>query len=181
MQLFDAKKHLTLWIADAKDGNVRAQRHIYDALADKMYAVCLRYADNAEDAQDILQDGFVTLFGKLDTYSGEGSFEGWARKIFVNTALMALRKNSVLKEASDVEEAFNVSSEDPSALSKIGYKDLLKMIEELPSGARTVFNLYAVEGFSHKEIAEMLGITEVGSRTQYMRARAVLQDKIKRR
>lgn len=181
MQLFDAKKHLTLWVQEAKDGSARAQRQIYNALADKMYAVCLRYADNAQDAQDMLQDGFVTLFGKLDTYSGEGSFEGWARKIFVNTALMALRKNSVLKEAADVEEAFNVSASDPSAISKVGYKDLLKMIAELPQGSRTVFNLYAIEGYSHKEIAEMLGITEVGSRTQYMRARAVLQEKISNR
>lgn len=85
-----------------------------------------------ESAEDVLQDGFVTLFAKLDTYSGEGSFEGWARKIFVNTALMSLRKNDVLKDSTDVDTAWNISSDSPTAIQQIGFKELTRMIAELP-------------------------------------------------
>ena len=106
MQLFGDNSHLNTWtIEKAKEGDRRAQKAIYDALSAKMFPVCLRYMGEREAAEDILQDGFVTLFSKLDTFSGDGSFEGWARKIFVNTALMSLRKNDVLKESDDVEEA----------------------------------------------------------------------------
>ena len=131
-----------------------------------------------ESAEDVLQDGFVTLFAKLDTFSGEGSFEGWARKIFVNTALMSLRKNDVLKESTDVDTAWNVSSDSPSAIQQIGYKELTRMIAELPPGFRTVFNMYVVEGYSHADIAAALGISETTSRSQLLRARAMLQAKI---
>ena len=131
-----------------------------------------------ESAEDVLQDGFVTLFAKFDTFSGEGSFEGWARKIFVNTALMSLRKNDVLKESTDVDTAWNVSSDSPSAIQQIGYKELTRMIAELPPGFRTVFNMYVVEGYSHADIAAALGISETTSRSQLLRARAMLQAKI---
>ena len=143
-----------------------------------MFAVCLRYMSDRESAEDVLQDGFVTLFAKLDTFSGEGSFEGWARKIFVNTALMSLRKNDVLKESTDVDTAWNVSSDSPSAIQQIGYKELTRMIAELPPGFRTVFNMYVVEGYSHADIAAALGISETTSRSQLLRARAMLQAKI---
>ena len=146
-----------------------------------MFAVCLRYMGDRESAEDILQDGFVSLFAKLDTFSGDGSFEGWARKIFVNTALMSLRKKDVLKGSEDVDAAWDVSSDAPSAIQDIGYQDLMDMVASLPTGFRTVFNMYAVEGYSHKEIAETLGISEVTSRSQLLRARALLQSKIKDR
>ena len=182
MQLFENKSHLNTWTVDkAKEGDRRSQKAIYDALADKMYAICLRYMGDRQTAEDVLQDGFVTLFSKLDTYTGDGSFEGWARKIFVNTALMSLRKNDVLKESDDVDSARAVTSEAPSAIQNIGYKELGRMIAELPAGFRTVFNMYVVEGYSHQEIAEALGISVVTSRSQLLRARAILQSKIKER
>ena len=184
MQLFKDKKHLnsreTEWIEGAKRGDRRSQKAIYDLLSAKMFAVCLRYMGDRDAAEDILQDGFVTLFSKLDSYSGEGSFEGWARKIFVNTALMSLRKKDVLKNTEDVDAAWNITSDDPTAIQRIGYKDLLKMIAVLPPGFfRTVFNMYVIEGYSHKEIAESLEISETTSRSQLQRARVLLQTKIK--
>ena len=183
MQLFKDKTHLntreTEWIEGAKRGDRRSQKTIYDLLSAKMFAVCLRYMGDRDAAEDILQDGFVTLFSKLDSYSGEGSFEGWARKIFVNTALMSLRKKDALKMSEDVSVAWNITSDDPTAIQRIGYNDLLKMITALPPGFRTVFNMYVIEGFSHKEIAEALGISETTSRSQLQRARTLLQTKIK--
>jgi len=131
-------------------------------------------------AEDILQDGFITLFSKLDSYSGEGSFEGWARKIFVNTALMSLRKTDALKLSGDLEEAGNLSSDISTQIQNIGYKEIMKIVMKLPDGYRTVFNMFVVEGFSHKEIAQALNISEVTSRSQLQRARMILQEKIKK-
>ena len=181
MQRSCPKMHLNVQelISRSKENDRKAQQGLFDFLAPKMFAVCLRYVGDRDTAQDILQDGFITLFAKLDTYGGEGSFEGWARKIFVNTALMYLRKTDALKLSTDIEEARRLSSDDPSALQKIGYQELLRLIAELPPGFRTVFNMYVVEGYSHKEIGEALGISEVTSRSQLQRARKMLQDKIK--
>ncbi len=195
MQLFGSKAHLKNReretgkagnvigpdvIELCKDGDRMAQKTVYDSLSSKMYAVCMRYmGGDREAAADILQDGFVTLFTKLDSYSGEGSFEGWARKIFVNTALMSLRKKDVLKQSEDVDAAWDISGDDPTPIQNIGYQELCKMIAALPPGFRTVFNMYVVEGFSHKEIAEALEISETTSRSQLQRARALLQNKIK--
>ncbi len=159
-------------------GDRKAQRKLYEQLAPKMFPVCLRYMNNREMAEDVMQDGFVTLFSKLDSYSGTGSFEGWARKIFVNTALMQLRRNDVLKESDNLDDAWDIGSPDPSAIQEIGHKELLELIAELPPGFRTVFNMYVIEGFSHKEIADELGISENTSRSQLQRARVILQKKI---
>jgi len=192
MQLFGKSKHLNTregqgeskdilqLVAKAAEGDRKAQKAIYDSLSGKMYAVCLRYMADRESALDVLQDAFVTLFTKLESFSGEGSFEGWARKIFVNTALMSLRKRDILKQTEDVEAAWNVPATDAGAIQSIGYSELLKLISELPPGFRTVFNMYVLEGYSHKEIAECLGISEVTSRSQLQRARALLQTKIKK-
>lgn len=185
MQLFGNKKHLDTreadWIEGAKKGERRSQKAIYDMLSAKMMAVCMRYMGDKDSAEDVLQDGFVTLFSKIDSYSGAGSFEGWARKIFVNTALMSLRKKDALKDSEDVDAARGIVSEEPSAIQKIGYKDLIAMIAALPPGFRTVFNMYVLEGYSHKEIAKELGISETTSRSQLQRARLLLQSKIKER
>ena len=132
-------------------------------------------------AEDILQDGFITLFTRLRDYKGEGSFEGWARKIFVNTALMSLRKKDALKMSEELESVRGMKDELPSQNQNIGYKELMKLVMELPPGFRTVFNMYAIEGYSHKEISDMLGISETTSRTQLSRARVWLQNKIKER
>ena len=163
----------------ARKGDRAAQRTIYERLAPKMFPICIRYMGDRAIAEDVLQDGFVTLFSKLDTFSGEGSFEGWARKIFVNTALMSLRKSDVLKESDDIDSAWDVSSDSPTVFEYLGYEELMMMIAALPSGFRTVFNMYVIEGYSHKEIGEALGISENTSRSQLQRARIILQNKIK--
>ena len=160
-------------------GDRSAQKVIYDRLAPRMFPVCIRYVGDRELAQDILQDGVVTLFTRLDTYKGEGSFEGWARKIFVTTALMELRKKDALKMSEDLEVVRGMKTETTTQLQNIGYKDLMSVITQLPPGFRTVFNMYAIEGYSHKEIGEILGISETTSRTQLSRARIWLQNKLK--
>ena len=160
-------------------GDRAAQRVLYDQLASRMFPVCIRYVADRQVAQDILQEGFITLFSKLASYKGNGSFEGWARKIFVNTALMYLRKKDALKMSDDLENARGLSTDITSQMQNIGYKELMKLITALPPGFRTVFNMYVVEGYSHKEIAELLNITETTSRTQLSRARVWLQSKIK--
>ena len=132
-----------------------------------------------ETAEDVLQEGFITLFTKLDSFSGKGSFEGWARKIFVNSALMHLRKNDALSGSEDIEEARSISATTVSPVENLGYKELLKLIAALPDSLRTVFNMYVIEGYSHKEIAESLGFEEVTSRSKLQRARARLQEMIK--
>lgn len=179
MQHFGQKVHLDV-IKDCLEGNVSAQKQLFDMLAPGMMAVCIRYMGEREAAKDVLQDGFITLFSKLDEYSARGPFEGWARKIFVNTALMALRKKDMLKESTSLEDAFGVAEESPSVSENLARQQLMKMIAELPPGYRTVFNLYAIEGFSHKEIAGMTGISEATSRSQLQRARMLLQAKLKK-
>ena len=194
MQLFGNKLHLNSQkqpedpegssgyaslIEGCKSGSRLSQKALYDALSRKMFAVCLRYMGDRDAAEDVLQDGFVTLFSKLESFSGAGSFEGWARKIFVNTALMSLRRKDVLRNTEEVDAAFGLSEDSPTPVQQIGYRELMKLVSELPPGFRTVFNMYVIEGYSHKEIAEALGISEVTSRTQLQRARTLLQGKIK--
>ena len=160
-------------------GDRAAQKVLYDRLAPRMFPVCIRYVGDREQAEDILQEGFITLFTRLDTYKGDGSFEGWARKIFVTTALMELRRKDALKMSDDLETVRGMKTETVTQLQSIGYKDLMKLITQLPPGFRTVFNMYAIEGYSHKEIGEILGISETTSRTQLRRARLWLQNRIK--
>ena len=146
-----------------------------------MFPLCIRYVSDRSLAEDILQEGFITLFTRLESYKGEGSFEGWARRIFVTTALMSLRKKDALKMSEDLEAARGLKTETSSQVQNIGYKELMELIMTLPPGFRTVFNMYAIEGYSHKEIAQMRGLTETTSRTQLSRARIWLQEKIKKR
>ena len=119
------------------------------------------------------------MFTRLGSYKGDGSFEGWARKIFVNTALMNLRRKDALKMSEELDTVRGMKADLPSQGQNIGYKELMKLVMELPAGFRTVFNMHAIEGYSHKEISEMLGISEITSRTQLSRARTWLQNKIK--
>lgn len=166
-------------IETCRKGDRAAQKVLYDRLAPQMFALCVRYVGDRELAADMLQEGFITLFTRLDSYKGEGSFEGWARKIFVTTALMELRRKDALKMTEDLEVVRGMKAEVTSQLQHIGYKDLMKLITQLPPGFRTVFNMYAIEGYSHKDIGDILGISETTSRTQLSRARAWLQNKIK--
>ena len=166
-------------IESCRKGNRVAQKVMYDRLAPRMFPVCIRYVGDRTVAEDILQDGFITLFTRLDSYKGDGSFEGWARKIFVTTALMSLRKKDALKMSDELDMAKGMTADTSSQLQNIGYKDLMKLVTSLPPGFRTVFNMYAIEGYSHKEISDILGISETTSRTQLSRARLWLQNKIK--
>lgn len=160
-------------------GDRVSQKAIYDRLAPRMLPLCMRYVGERNQAEDILQDGFLTLFTQLQNFKGEGSFDGWARKIFVNTALMSLRKKDALKVSEELDVVRGMKADMPSQSQNIGYKELMKLVMQLPAGFRTVFNMNVIEGYSHKEIGEMLGISETTSRTQLSRARTWLQNKIK--
>ncbi|MDE5732938.1 MAG: sigma-70 family RNA polymerase sigma factor [Bacteroidales bacterium] len=146
-----------------------------------MFPICMRYIGDRVLAEDVLQDGFITLFTRLESYKGEGSFEGWARKIFVTTALMNLRKKDALKMSDELDLARGMKAETMSQTQAMNYKELMALVMGMPPGFRAVFNMYAIEGYSHKEIGVMLGISETTSRTQFSRARAWLQNKIKER
>jgi RNA polymerase sigma factor (sigma-70 family) len=159
-------------------GDSRMQEALYNRFAPKMYAVCLRYSNNADDAQDLLQEGFVKIFKNLDRFRAEGSFEGWVRRVFVNTSIEHYRRKVNLVSASDREEAY-IEDHSSNALDKLAEKDIIKLVQELSPGYRAVFNMYAIEGYSHKEIGAILGISEGTSKSQLARAKGILQKKVK--
>lgn len=165
-------------IEGCRKGNRKAQKELYEMYSRKMMGVCLRYVSDRETARDLLQDGFVKVFTSLTSYSGTGSFEGWMRKIFVNNALEYLRKSDVLRDATDLSNTAELAQPDSSVISQMSAAELMQIVNELPIGFRTVFNLFAIEGYSHKEIGEMLRITESTSRSQYTRAKQLLQRRI---
>jgi len=172
------KNSLESLIEGCRRSDSKAQRELYEILAPRMFAVCRRYVKDKEQAEDVLQDGFVTLFEKISTFKGDGSFEGWARKIFVNTALMQLRRNDALKFSDSIEDSQAVQMMPSETLEQIGAEEITDLIKTMPDGFRAVFNLYVIEGYTHEEIAEMLSITEGGSRSQLSRARAWLRNKL---
>lgn len=152
----------------------KAQRELYQLMASKMLAVCLRYVKDRSEAEAVMVGGFFKVFEKISQFSGEGSFEGWVRRIMVNESLIYLRSHKPAFMMVDAAEAGKeVSYED--AEQHLRAEDLLSMVQKLPDGYRTVFNLYAIEGYSHKEIATQLGITESTSKSQLSRARNLLQ------
>jgi RNA polymerase sigma factor (sigma-70 family) len=165
-------------VNDCVKGSQRAQKTLFEKFAPKMLAVCQRYAKNTEEAEDILQDGFVKVFMKLKDFKQEGSLEGWIRRIMVNTALDQIRKNGRFLGDTDVDAVgYKLDSNDFIAENLMA-EDLMKLIRSLPDGYRTVFNLFAIEGYSHAEIGEMLGVTESTSKSQYSRARAHLREQL---
>jgi RNA polymerase sigma factor (sigma-70 family) len=167
-------------IKGCKAGDRQSQKALYTRFSAKMYGVCLRYSKNREEAEDLLQDGFVKVFHNIQQYAGAGSFEGWIRRIMVNTALEFLRRKKLEFSSFDVLDVEDSSFENaPEAFSKIALNDLLTFIQQMPRGYQTVFNLFAIEGYSHKEIGEMLNISEGTSRSQLARARQILQEKLK--
>ncbi len=161
------------------EGDRRMQEELYRRLSPRMYAVCLRYAGNAEEAEDILQEGFIKVFKKLDSYRGEGSFEGWVRRVFVNTAIEHFRRKRYLQPVTEKEEN-TIEGKSLSALDELGEKDILELVQQLSPGYRTVFNMYVVEGYTHKEIGDLLGISEGTSKSQLSRAKVILQDMVKK-
>ena len=158
-------------------GDRQAQRDIFHMYAGKMMGVCVRYARHRHEGEDILQDGFVKVFTHLHEFDYVGSFEGWVRRIIVNTAIRNNQKKSITQEEIGLEH-IKEESEGPEVFSALSEEELIKLITSLPEGYRMVFNLFAVEGYSHKEISELLHIEESTSRSQLMKARRMLQDKV---
>jgi len=165
-------------IVGCLEGNRRMQEELYRRFSPRMYAVCLRYAGNAEEAEDILQEGFIKVFKKLASFRREGSFEGWIRRIFVNTAIEHFRRKRYLMPVTEKEEN-TIEGKYLSVLDDLAARDIMALVQELSPGYRTVFNMYVVEGYTHKEIADMLGISEGTSKSQLSRAKVILQDMVK--
>jgi len=153
-----------------------AQRELYNRYSPKMLAVCYRFAHNREDAEDMLQEGFIKIFSQIHTFQNKGAFEGWIRRITVHTCINHLKKNKRFNESVDIIYASSIQVREESIPSIVQAKQVVECIRMLPIGYRTVLNLYAIEGYSHKEIGEMLDIEESTSRSQYTRARQMLED-----
>jgi len=143
-----------------------------------MFGICLQYTKNSTEAEDVLQDGFIKIFQKISQYRGEGSFEGWMRRIIVNTALEKFRKQNLLYPVSEIHETTELVMHD-DLVSEISSKELLNIIQELPPRYRMVFNLYALEGYKHREVAEIMGIDTGTSKSNLARAREILKKRIK--
>lgn len=167
-------------IAGCVKGDAKAQKTLFDKYASKMMVVCMRYFPNKMEAEDILQDGFVKVFQKIDHYKHEGSFEGWLRRVFANTALDEIRRKRTNIEEQDVSELSYKITNHESTDDDLQADDLLKMVQGLPDGYRIVFNMFAIEGYSHKEIAETLGISENTSKSQFFRAKAFLRTQLEK-
>lgn len=177
-------EHLLLELEDLKDiikqcasGNVRAQEKLYRMLAPKMFGVCLRYAKDRTEAEDNLQDGFVKVFSNLKSFRHEGSFEGWVRRIMVNVSLSKFRKQHVLYPVEDIGR-YETQSLTEEILAKIAAEDLIGLIQQLPPRYRMVFNLFVMEGMSHREIGEAMNISEGTSKSNLARARDILKRKV---
>ena len=155
------------------------QKALYDKYASKMFGLCMRYAPDYHTAEDLLQEGFVKIYYNVYKYNGSGSFEGWMKRVFINHAIEQLRKADRYFSADDISNIPESGSAGSEAIGKLNMDDLLKLVQSLPTGYRTVFNLYVMEGFAHKEIAEMLDITEGTSKSQLARAKAMLQKLVK--
>src|SRR5262245_61553491 len=155
------------------------QEELYRRFSPRMYAVCLRYAGNPEEAEDILQEGFIKIFKKLGSFRGEGSFEGWIRRIFVNTAIEHFRRKRYLQPVTEKEEN-TIEGKYLSVLDELAEKDIMDLVMQLSPGYRTVFNMYVVVGYTHKEIGDILGISEGTSKSQLSRAKVILQDMVKK-
>ncbi|WP_245676498.1 RNA polymerase sigma factor [Crocinitomix algicola] len=162
-------------VKECISGNAKAQKTFYDLFARKMMGVCLRYTKDPIEAQDVLQDGFVKVFTKLPKFVNKGSLEGWVRRIMVNTALDQYRKNKKFQRDVEIDSVSFKLEKDDFIVEAMNAEDLLKIIQSIPEGYRIVFNLFAIEGYSHKEIAQQLGVTESTSKSQYSRAKKMLR------
>ena len=151
------------------------QRELYNHFSPKMLSVCYRFSASRDDAEDMLQEGFIRMFSQLHSYSGGGAFEGWVRRIFVNTCINFLKKHKRFNNSIDIEYAGDISAREESFASIMQGRQVMDCIRQLPLGYRTVLNLYAIEGYSHKEIGKMLEIGESTSRSQYTRAKTMLE------
>ena len=156
------------------------QEILYKKFSSKMYGVCLRYSGNVEDANDLLQEGFIKIFKNLGKFRGEGSFEGWMRRICVNTSIEHFRKKVKLYNVTEVQEN-TIEDAELNVLDSLAEKDIIILVNELSPGYKAVFNMHVIEGYSHKEIADILGITEGTSKSQLARAKGVLKKFLEKR
>lgn len=171
----------TSLVNECLKGNSRAQKALFDKFAPKMFSVCLRYMKNTEKAEDALQDGFIKVFVNLLNYKNSGVLEGWIRRIIVNTCLDELKKNKKLLLNVSVEEVEYKLESNDFVQEQMMADDLMKLIQDMPAGYRVIFNMFAIEGYAHQEIATQLGISESTSKSQYLRARAYLKNRIDKR
>ncbi len=163
-------------IKKCKKNERTAMAELFSILAPKLKGICYRYCGNSFDAEDLLQESFIIIFTKLGTYRDEGSFEGWARRITVNTSLNWLKKNKVILQMQELNNRIEAEEEEEEEnIADVHSEELVNHIACLPDGYRTILNLFAIEGLSHKEISEQLGISESTSRSQYTRAKKALQ------
>lgn len=174
-QIYRAKE--SEWVEGCKRQDACAQRSLYEHFSGKMYALCCRYIPSKMEAEDVLVTAFTKLFERIDQYKGEGSFEGWVRRIVVNESLTYLRRNKNMYLETEIE-AVDRTPDYAHLDTHLEAADLMRLVGDLPAGYRMVFNLYAIDGYSHKEIADQLGISENTSKSQLSRARALLQKKL---
>jgi len=172
--------NLSKIVKKCKTYDKKAQKELYDVYSPVLFGVCLRYSKSQTDAEDILQEGFVKIFTKINNFSGKGSFEGWMRRIIVNTAISHYHKNKKHKEVFDIDEIQETDIEGAS-FDTVDFtkEELFSVINKLPEGYRIVFNMYAIEGYKHKEIAAELNISENTSKSQYSRAKDKLKKMLK--
>jgi RNA polymerase sigma factor (sigma-70 family) len=163
-------------IAGCLHNDPSAQRELYSRFSPKMLSVCYRYAQNREDAEDMLQEGFIKVFTQIHTFQNRGAFEGWVRRIIVHTCINFLKKYKKFNESVDLAHAEYLKIKEETIPSIMQAKQVTECIRMLPMGYRTVLNLYAIEGYSHREIATMLEIEESTSRSQYTRAKSMLEN-----
>jgi RNA polymerase sigma-70 factor (ECF subfamily) len=169
----------TDWIAGLRNQERKAQQLVFEKLNRKMFALCHRYITDPYEAEDVMMAGFMVVFSKIHQFSGEGSFEGWVRRVMVNGALQFLRKSKSMEinRLQEIEETPELSKTEMG--HNLDYEVLTDIIHQLPLGYRMVFNLYAIEGYNHQEISEMLHISEGTSKSQLFKARSILQAKVK--
>jgi len=169
---------LDILLKECKRGKSRSQEELYRRFASAMYGLCLQYASNEEDAQDIMQEGFIKVFAKLDQVKNPAALPGWIRRVMINTALEKYRSQVILQRVDEVREEHHEEAGN-DALDRLSCDELVGLIQTLTPRYRVVFNLYAIEGFTHQEISEELGISIGTSKSNLSRARGVLQEKIK--
>jgi RNA polymerase sigma-70 factor (ECF subfamily) len=170
----------TSLVIECVKGDSRAQRMLFERFSKKMLGVCMRYAKSTEQAEDVLQDGFIKVFSKLNDFKHDGSLEGWIRRIMVNTSLDQIRKENKLLGNTSLDNVDYKLQNNAFVLENLAAKDLMKMVQAMPVGYKVVFNMFAIEGYSHKEISEHLGISENTSKSQYSRARAYLRERLEK-
>lgn len=163
-------------VEQCKQNNPDAQRKLYDILASKLMGICLRYTKSKDSAEDYLQESFIKIYTNISKFENKGSFEGWAKRVTVNTILKGFSKKNVLDKSNDIDGIIEPSSHQVDVISSMAHRELLSFLARLPKGKRIIFNLYVIEGYTHKEIAEQLEISEGTSKSQLAKAKEMLRE-----